>query len=63
MNTLESNKATKGTFKIYRNGKLLMINLDQEQVQGFAKLFKNLPESMHTVQEGSKAKQLLKNYL
>lgn len=63
MNTLESKKAIKGTFKIYRNGNLLMINLDQEQVKGFAKLFKNLPEQMHRVKEGNKPSQLLKNYL
>lgn len=62
MNTLESTRKTKGNLNIYRNGNLLVKNLEIDQVKMLALAFKNFT-SDYVIEEGKTQKTLLKNYL
>jgi hypothetical protein len=62
MNTLESSRKTKGNLNIYRNGTLLVKNLEIDQVKMLALAFKNFT-SDYVQEEGKTQKTPLKNYL
>lgn len=61
MNTLESKKQQKGIYNIYRNGKILIKNLDLEQVKMMAKALKNFTND-YVMIEGNNEKISLSNF-